>query len=312
MIKLENDNILGLIIITFSLSKIRHTYNITRNKVINIIALNKLTYDNIFKQIGRIKIKLETIYEVMSMAILSNGKVALVSGNKLQIWDMTSYDCTNTLLQHVNMVLALPDNKIVVSTYTSGLVFFDINNNYEQYFRKTISLEIDDIFLLTNGNLLCSLWHDIGCSRNINCIGILDCNSEYNDIQIIHIDSPISALTNISIDKFATAYDKDIYLYDVPNRYRSSKILKGHREKVTCLLYLDKPDLLISGSEDKSLKVWNMSSYECYKTIAQDTTTISLLLLHNGYFASSFEDETITIWNVNGFVSINHIKSTKY
>jgi hypothetical protein len=93
MIKLENENILSLIIVTFSLSKIKHTYNITRNKTINIIALNKLSYINIFKQIGKTKIELESTEQVTSMTILSNGKVALVSGDELQIWDMTSYNC---------------------------------------------------------------------------------------------------------------------------------------------------------------------------------------------------------------------------
>jgi WD40 repeat protein len=94
---------------------------------------------------------------------------------------------------------------------------------------------------------------------------------------------------------------------DIVNGYQSFKVLKGHRERVSCLLYLDKPDLLISGSEDKLLKVWNMSSYECYKTVVQDIMVVSLLLLPNGYFATSFEDETMTIWNVKGFESINYI-----
>jgi WD40 repeat protein len=75
---------------------------------------------------------------------------------------------------------------------------------------------------------------------------------------------------------------------------------------------MDKHSFLISGSEDKSLKVWNMSTYECYKTIVQDIMTVSLLLLPNGYFATSFEDETMTIWNVKGFESINHIKSKEH
>jgi WD40 repeat protein len=310
MIKFDNENILSLVITTFPLSKIKHTYNITRNKTINIIALNKLSYDNIFKQIGRTKIELETTKEVTSMAILSNDKVALISGNKLQIWDMTSYDCINTLLERVNMVLALPDNKIVVSTCTSGLVFFDVNNNYKQCSRKTLLwLEIDDIFLLTNGNILCSTWSDIGFCKNFNNMRVLDCNSGYDDKEIIQVDSPFSAITNISIDKFTTAYDKDIYLWDIANRYQSFKVLKGHSEKVICLLYMDKPGFLISGSEDSLLKVWNMNSYECYKTIAQDIMAVSLLLLPNGYFAASFEDETMTIWNVKGFVCVNHIKS---
>jgi hypothetical protein len=62
MIKSENENILNSVIATFSLSKIKHTYNIMGNKTISIITLNKSSYDNIFKQIGKTKIepKLQT------------------------------------------------------------------------------------------------------------------------------------------------------------------------------------------------------------------------------------------------------------
>jgi hypothetical protein len=49
MIKLENENILSLIIVTFSLSKIKHTYSIICNKTIKMVTLKKLSYDNIFK-----------------------------------------------------------------------------------------------------------------------------------------------------------------------------------------------------------------------------------------------------------------------
>jgi WD40 repeat protein len=311
MIELKNENILSLIIATFSLFKIRHTYNITRNKTINIIALNKLRYANIFKHIGKTKIEIETASQVTSMAILPNGKVALVSSDKLQIWDMTSYDCINTLLEQVNVVLALPDNKIVVSTHKLGLVFFDINNNYKQYFRKTaFNVMIFDIFLLTNGNLLCSYWEDYVYYKLFISIRVLDCNSDYAD-NVIQEDSTFSAIINLSNYKFATVYEEDIYLWDIDNHYQSFKVLKGHSEGVTCLLYLDKSDLLISGSIDKLLKIWNMSSYECYKTIALETIVLSLLKLPNGYFAASFEDETIAIWNVQGFLCINHIKKSK-
>jgi hypothetical protein len=173
------------------------------------------------------------------MAILSNGKVALISGNELQIWDMTSYVCINILLERVNMVLALPDDKIVVSTYTLGLVFFDVNNNYEQYFRKRVfNLKIDDIFLLTNGNLLCTHWHDSGYCKFFNSIRVLDRNSDYNDKEIIQVNSPFSALTNLSNDKFAAPYDEDIYLWNIDNRYQSFKILNSgyYGSKYYCLM----------------------------------------------------------------------------
>ena len=45
------------------------------------------------------------------------------------------------------------------------------------------------------------------------------------------------------------------------------KVLKGHSSTVTSLLYIKERDILISGSFDMTLRIWNMSTYQCDKVI---------------------------------------------
>ena len=45
------------------------------------------------------------------------------------------------------------------------------------------------------------------------------------------------------------------------------KILKGHSRDVSSILYIKERDIMISGSKDSSLRLWNMSTYQCYTVI---------------------------------------------
>ena len=44
-------------------------------------------------------------------------------------------------------------------------------------------------------------------------------------------------------------------------------MLKGHSNIVTSLLYIKERDILISGSDDETLRIWHMSTYQCDKVI---------------------------------------------
>ena len=45
------------------------------------------------------------------------------------------------------------------------------------------------------------------------------------------------------------------------------KVFTGHRSYVTSLLYIKERDVMISGSGDGTLRIWNMSTYQCDKVI---------------------------------------------
>ena len=44
-------------------------------------------------------------------------------------------------------------------------------------------------------------------------------------------------------------------------------VLKGHSRSVVSFLYIKERDIMISGADDGTLRIWNMSTYQCEKVI---------------------------------------------
>ena len=77
-------------------------------------------------------------------------------------------------------------------------------------------------------------------------------------------------------------------------------MLSGHSDFVNCLCAV-KNDLLISGSEDKTLKYWKISSLQCINTFKGHTgsvTCIQIIANKDEFLSGSF-DRTIKLWNLN-------------
>ncbi len=103
-------------------------------------------------------------------------------------------------------------------------------------------------------------------------------------------------------------------LYSVINLMSTESIklmnLTGHTRYVTCLAIILNDGLLASGSDDKTIKIWNLKAGTQIKTLTNHKAKItSLLDLKDARLASTSEDNTLKIWNIsNG----NLIKSFKF
>ena len=67
-------------------------------------------------------------------------------------------------------------------------------------------------------------------------------------------------------NNFAISVGKDIYIYSDIDTSTPPQILNGHQKSVLCLCEVS-PTLLVSGGEDKMIKVWNTSTFACEGTI---------------------------------------------
>jgi len=73
----------------------------------------------------------------------------------------------------------------------------------------------------------------------------------------------------------------------------------GHTSSIFSLAVLSDRSL-ISGSSDKTIKIWNIKTGECIKTLEGINNRVrSLAVLHDGTLASGSDDETIKLWNTN-------------
>ena len=78
----------------------------------------------------------------------------------------------------------------------------------------------------------------------------------------------------------------------------NSYTLEGHIDEVNCISVL--PDgRIISGSYDKTLKIWNPSTGNCDHTFIGHTDAVRCIaILPNGRIISGSSDKTLKIWNL--------------
>jgi WD40 repeat protein len=88
-------------------------------------------------------------------------------------------------------------------------------------------------------------------------------------------------------------------LWDIDREFSNYINLKGHTSLVYCLTYGSKYNLLYSGVNDCTIKVWDCKAdYECIRTIQDCERAIKyLILLPNGLFASGSRNNHIKIWD---------------
>jgi hypothetical protein len=80
-----------------------------------------------------------------------------------------------------------------------------------------------------------------------------------------------------------------------------SKIrLKGHSDTVHAICYVKNSNRIITGSRDKTIKIWNIETGECLATLMGHSNMISsLILVSDTKLASSSWDNLIKIWDLN-------------
>ena len=96
-------------------------------------------------------------------------------------------------------------------------------------------------------------------------------------------------------------------------KFELIETLTGHTSHIFSLITWNTPghDYLISGSSDKTIKIWKLSNlnnlqegtFECIKTLIGHTNFISSLCIWSGpsqdYLISGSWDKTIKIWNLS-------------
>jgi WD40 repeat protein len=88
------------------------------------------------------------------------------------------------------------------------------------------------------------------------------------------------------------------------------KVLNQHKGSVSALLLIKRYNLLVSGSYDKTAKVWDLLGHKCIKTLTHGDAINKFLLLPNSNFVSCQYYRVIHIFNILKFECVNTLKFT--
>jgi WD40 repeat protein len=87
------------------------------------------------------------------------------------------------------------------------------------------------------------------------------------------------------------------------------KSFHGHTEKVTSIQIIKNSNKFLSASKDKTIKIWNIESGECMKTLkGHELGVLAILVASDSKLISSSLDQTIKIWDLSNFECTNTLK----
>ena len=158
---------------------------------------------------------------------------------------------------HVYSLLHLKDGRVASCPNDNTIRIYDPSNDYhcDQVIERH-SKGITSICQLDDGTI-------VSCSNDRTImIGDYTINNAHDDLITKVITLPNNRIASCSWDKTIKIWKSNPPYSDTP-----IKVLKGHRFRVYSLLYIKERDVIISGSDDKTLRLWNMSTYQCDKVI---------------------------------------------
>jgi len=151
--------------------------------------------------------------------------------------------------------------------------------------------------------------HLISCS-NDKTIKIWNINTN-ELVRSIDDENSVKSVAVLDHDMMASTSKNLIKIWDVVTGF-SVKTLTDHEDKpVSCLTFISSNNLLVSGSTDKTVKIWDLNTFELKFTLAGHTQSISSLavLHHHGQIASGSWDKTIKIWSILNGTLIKTLQS---
>jgi WD40 repeat protein len=313
-----DENLLKLIFENLQLLRIQHLITkIINNKLITSKLLDILSYDKIFKSMGRDKTILEHKYSISSLVLLPDGTILAAECIMLKFWNPDNCQCIGTVNEDISIrsVILLPEWKFAICL-AFGIKIRLAKDDYQCI--RNINLEgcydYFTLLLLKNGNLVCSL----NKSFSINFM-VLDSNNDYICIQKFRAHSKwTTQLVNLSGNKFASASnEKFINLWDIDNDYKLLKKLDGHAGSVKALCFSARDNVLLSGSCDKTIRFWDVETYECLKILETNYNEGSqIFLLPNGYFvfgtcySQPFRNDIFAIYDMNSYKCVSTLEGS--
>jgi WD40 repeat protein len=314
MLKLENENILKEIFSSIKYTQLKHLLLITQNQIVSRQTLKLISYENLFKTIGKSRITLKLENCITSIALLINGNIATITGNQvLNIWSIETYKCIHTsIINKFSLMISLPNGILAIAKPDYNQVkLLDSNNDFKIIETISLDYEVINMFLLSNGSLLVSTYTPYS-SFNVGyggCFEIIDSSNNYH--KVIYKGEYISSLANLTNYKIVASYYKRLILIDGLDDYKS-KLIKELDKDIYALTYQN--GCLISASTDylrHIIDIWVdiESNIKCIKSIKINSPINCLLSLPGGFFASGAYDVDcgIMIWDLSTYKCINNI-----
>lgn len=252
---------------------------------------------HVYSDINAIKTSWPTVLEghtarVLDALFLPNGDLVTAGMDKtIRVWNVLTKECLKILVEHRSHTHShsSPVHGLcfigghLISFAQDGLIkFWDINLNRcvgthdaQTEIRSHTRLYDGRRFMLGLKSGHVQIWDGVKRRRLQNFE--------------MHNGQPVNALTQISLHSDISAHSKQLDLFASASTDRTIKLfasdghclrtLTGHKGAVYDLQLLRSGSLLMSGSLDKSIKLWDVRTGKCLQTLKNHLTSVNKVKL---------------------------------
>ncbi len=71
-----------------------------------------------------------------------------------------------------------------------------------------------------------------------------------------------------------------------PRTAKSLRQLYGHTDRIQCIVYCATLDVMITGSNDKTARVWNSATGDCVRVLKGHISSVSSAAVHDTMYVS--------------------------
>ncbi|CAL5984381.1 WD40_repeat protein [Hexamita inflata] len=107
----------------------------------------------------------------------------------------------------------------------------------------------------------------------------------------------------------ACCVGNNVYIYSAATNQQIKK-LEGHTDTVITAIFSQDDKYVLSGGDDKTVRVWDVKTGAAIQTIEGHTDSVYLILYNPDFscFATASEDKTVKLWNAQTYGLINTFK----
>ncbi len=240
--------------------------------------------------------------QISYLTILSNKLIASASiDGMIKLWNISNTILLNvelyepiTLHEHrylIILIKKLPHERIISVSADNTIKLWDLKTNGCVIMKDNSSSQINQGILLKNELLLTvsndggsKLW-DLNSQQFIRAFGLNN---------MFEYPRYLNELFNGKI-LCCGWYTTTIEIWNLETKNRD-QVLHGHDNYINCICEL--PDgRIISGSKDKTIKIWDLNTGICDMTINCESVITCFEMLPDGRFLSGFANGTLSIWS---------------
>jgi hypothetical protein len=240
----------------------------------------------------------------------------LASGSRgeTKLWDLTKGELIETLSEYPWLISGLVDEVNFLAFSTDGQTLVSAGADSTIKIWHTGALDLIDILHKHNGNVRCVAFTPDGkmiatggddrrilfwdlCHRQVKKSLSLDDTAAYS--MVLSQDGQIlitGSYRKIKVwDTLSTSNKKN-----AENEPQPLHILMGHSHIVTSLAITADAKILVSGSRDKTIKVWNLQTGKLIHTLTNHTEGVYAIAIspNEQIIASGSADKTIKLWHL--------------